>query len=63
MKKLFAVALLGIVLLGSSQTAFAANNVSEMAVTKGGRHIAECAQMMERGISECVTSTGCSMKK
>ena len=36
-------------------SAFAANPVAEKAVTKGGQHIAECAQMMERGISSIAT--------
>jgi hypothetical protein len=61
MKKLFAIAILGLTLLSSSGTAFAANNVSQMAVNKGGRSVAECAQMMDKGVSQCVNSTGCAM--
>jgi hypothetical protein len=48
MKKLLAITILGLTLLSSSSTAFAANNVSQMAVNKGGRSVAECAQMMDR---------------
>lgn len=61
MKKLFAITILGLTLLSSSGTAFAANNVSQMAVNKGGRSVAECAQMMDKGVSQCVNSTGCDM--
>lgn len=60
MKKLFAIAILGLTLLSSSGTAFAANNVSQMAVDKGGRSVAECAQMMDQGVSQCVKT--CSMQ-
>lgn len=62
MKKLFAIAILGVTLLSASSTAFAANNVSQLATTKGGRSVAECAQMMDKGISECVTASGCNMQ-
>lgn len=54
MKKLLAIAILGITLLSSSGTAFAANHVSQMAVNKGGQSVAECARMMDKGVSECV---------
>ncbi len=37
-------------------SAFAANMVSNMATQKGGRHVAECAQMMELGVSACATA-------
>jgi hypothetical protein len=60
MKKLFAITILGLTLLSSSGTAFAANNVSQMAVNNGGRSVAECAQMMDKGVSQCVNSTGCA---
>jgi hypothetical protein len=62
MKKLIAITILGITLISSSSTAFAANHVSQMAVNKGGRSVAECAQMMEKGVSGCVTDSGCSMQ-
>lgn len=60
MKKLFAIAILGITLISTSTTAFAANNISKMAVNMGGRSVAECAQMMDTGVSECVTT--CNMQ-
>jgi hypothetical protein len=63
MKKLFAISILGFALLSSSGTAFAANNVSQMAVNKGGRSVAECAQMMDKGVSQCVNSEGCNMNQ
>ncbi|MDF2905945.1 MAG: hypothetical protein K0R34_1266 [Herbinix sp.] len=62
MKKLLAITILGITLLSSSGTAFAANNVSQMAVNKGGQSVAECAKMMDKGVSECVNSSGCNMQ-
>jgi hypothetical protein len=62
MKKLLAIAVLGVTLLSASSTAYAANNVSQMAVNKGGRSVAECAQMMERGVSQCVNASTCSMQ-
>jgi hypothetical protein len=62
MKKLFAIAILGITLLTSSSTAFAANNVSNLAVTKGGQAVAECARNMDRGISNCVTMSACNVQ-
>lgn len=62
MKKLFAVALIFVTLVSSSSTAFAANHVSEMAVNKGGRSVAECAQMMEKGVSQCVNGSECNMQ-
>ena len=62
MKKLLAIAIVGITLLSSSGTAFAANHVSQIAVNKGGRSVAECARMMDQGVSECVNSSGCDMK-
>lgn len=62
MKKLFAIALLGVTLLSSSTTAFAANTVSETAVNKGGQAVAECAKMMDKGVSECLQASSCNMQ-
>jgi hypothetical protein len=62
MKKLLAIAILSVTLLSSSSTAFAANNVSQMAVNKGGQSVAQCAQMMDRGVSQCVKASSCSME-
>jgi hypothetical protein len=30
-----------------------------MATTKGGKHVAECAQKMDKGISECAKLEEC----
>jgi hypothetical protein len=62
MKKLFAAAILAVTLIGASGTAFAANNVSKEAVTLGGQTVAQCAQMMDRGVSQCVNSS-CNMQQ
>jgi len=59
MKKFLSLAIAGIILIGSSNSIFASNHVSEMATTKGGLKIAECAQKMDKGISECVQMTEC----
>lgn len=60
MKKLLSVAVCTFVLLASSSFVFAGNLVSEMAVTKGGQHVAECAQKMDRGVSACARHTECA---
>lgn len=59
MKKILSVTALSLIILASSSSTFAANNVSNMATTKGGQHVAECAQKMDRGISECLQMTIC----
>lgn len=59
MKKLLSITLVGMALLSSSNSAFAANKISEMATTKGGQHVAECAQKMDTGISECLQMLEC----
>lgn len=42
-----------------SSIAFAGNAVSEMALAKGGQHVAQCAQEMGKGVSECAKMTIC----
>jgi len=59
MKKFLSLALFSVVLLISSNSVFAANNVSQMATTKGGQHVAECAQKMDQGVSQCVQMSEC----
>lgn len=54
MKKFFTMSILSLIVLASSSSAFAENNVSRMATERGGRHVAHCAQMMERGVSHCL---------
>jgi hypothetical protein len=60
MKKLLSTSILAITLFASSTEVFAANLVSEMATTKGGIHVAECAQKMDRGISDCAKHIECT---
>lgn len=62
MKKLLGIALLGITLLSTSTTAYAANTVSQTAVNNGGQSVAECARMMDKGVSECLQSSSCNMQ-
>ncbi|MBS4537359.1 hypothetical protein GOQ27_02735 [Clostridium sp. D2Q-11] len=61
MKKLLSIAIVGIVLMASSNSVFAANNISNMAVSKGGQHVVQCAQHMDKGISDCVQMVECEM--
>jgi hypothetical protein len=55
MKKVLTLTLVLVTLLAFGGSAFAANPVAEKATTKGGQHIAQCAQHMERGISSIAT--------
>ena len=59
MKKLVYVAVIALALLGTTPQVFAANNVSQMAVVKGGQAVAQCAQTMEKGVSECAKLPEC----
>ncbi len=60
MKKVIAIVIALGIMSASSVMVFADNAVSNMATTKGGRHVAECAQMMGRGISECAKMDVCN---
>jgi hypothetical protein len=60
MKKLLSITIVGMALLASSNSVFAANAVSKMATTKGGQHVAECAKTMNKGISECAKLPECN---
>ncbi|MDW7661774.1 MAG: hypothetical protein SCL54_10190 [Bacillota bacterium] len=59
MKKMMSISVLSLIILASSSSTFAANNVSNMATVKGGQHVAECAQKMDRGVSQCLKMTEC----
>jgi hypothetical protein len=59
MKKIFAASVLALTLLALPTEVFAASRVAEMATTKGGRHVAECAQKMDRGVSVCARMVEC----
>ena len=59
MKKTIAAGMLSLLLIASGSQSFAANAVSNMATEKGGRAVAECAQNMDRGVSECARHTEC----
>ncbi|QGU95959.1 hypothetical protein GOM49_13450 [Clostridium bovifaecis] len=59
MKKLLVLSITAITLITTSNQVFAASHVSEMTATKGGRHVAECAQKMNKGISECAKTIEC----
>ena len=59
MKKLVSIALLGVIFMASSNSVLAANSISNMATTKGGQHVAECAQKMDKGVSQCVQAPEC----
>jgi len=59
MKKIVILGLSTIMLLAFSGAASAENAVSNMALTNGGQHIAACAQLMDKGVSECAKTPVC----
>jgi len=59
-KKVITLALAGFMLFTFSGSAFAANAVSQMATTKGGRYVAECAKTMDKGVSQCAKTPECT---
>jgi len=59
MKRFASFMVVGMILLSSSNSVFAANNISKMATTKGGQHVAQCAQQMDKGVSECIQMSEC----
>lgn len=61
MKKIILLALTAALLLVFSGTALADNAVSGMANTCGGRAVANCAQMMNNGVSTCAMMPSCPM--
>lgn len=60
MKKMISLVLAVTFLMASSVTVFADNAVSKMAVEKGGKQVAACAQTMDKGISECAKLLECN---
>ncbi|WP_134700592.1 hypothetical protein [Ammoniphilus sp. YIM 78166] len=59
-KKIALFALVATMALGTS--AFASGQgIAHCVKMSKGQHVAECAQMMERGVSECATSPECPM--
>ncbi len=64
MKRILAISLLTAMLaLATAAPVMAAPNknashVSFCAVTKGGQHVAECAQLMALGVSQCAQMQG-----
>lgn len=60
MKKIFTIITTGFMVLAFSSSAFASTAVSEMAITKGGQAVAQCAQTMDKGVSECAQMPICN---
>lgn len=60
MKKLIALTLAGMIMATASISVFADNAVSVMAVEKGGKTVAACAQEMNKGVSECAKMEVCN---
>lgn len=60
MKKIITTAVTFAFILAFSSTAFADNAVSQMATTKGGQMVAQCAQAMEKGVSSCAQKEQCA---
>ena len=60
MKKILSISALVLTLLTVSTQVFASSHVAEMGTSKGGQHVAECAQMMDKGVSECAKLEACA---
>ncbi|MCO1603349.1 hypothetical protein [Desulfosporosinus nitroreducens] len=60
MKKIATVITTGLMVLAFSSTAFASTAVSEMARNKGVQTVAQCAQTMDKGVSECTQNPTCN---
>jgi hypothetical protein len=60
MKKVLSMSILSLIIMASSGSAFAGNNVSNMATLKGGQAVAQCAQAMELGNSQCLQMPECT---
>ncbi|HBV87183.1 hypothetical protein [Desulfosporosinus sp.] len=60
MKKIATVITTGLMVLAFSSNAFASTAVSEMARSKGGQAVAQCAQAMDKGVSECAQKPICN---
>ena len=60
MTKVLSMSILSLIIMASANSAVAANNVSNMATTKGGQAVAQCAQAMELGISQCLQMPECT---
>jgi hypothetical protein len=62
-RTLSVIALVALFVLAVPNVAFAAPNenashVANCAIMMGGQHIAECAQTMDKGVSECAQMKG-----
>ncbi len=62
MKKIAILVSTAAMVLSFSSFAFAQNAVSQMATTHGGKAVAQCAQAMDKGVSECAKMPVCEMK-
>lgn len=60
MRKIFTIITTGLMVLAFSSTAFASTAVSEMATNNGGQSVAQCAQSMDKGVSECAQMPICN---
>ncbi|SHH11570.1 hypothetical protein [Desulfosporosinus lacus] len=60
MKKIFTIITTGFMIMAFSNVAFASTAVSQMATTKGGQAVAQCAQKMDQGVSQCAQKPICN---
>lgn len=58
-KKIFTIITTGFMIMAFSSTAFASTEVSQMAIKNGGQAVAQCAQTMEKGVSQCAQISIC----
>ncbi|GAB6153564.1 hypothetical protein JCM17380_23140 [Desulfosporosinus burensis] len=60
MKKIFTIITTGFMIMAFSNAAFASTAVSQMATNKGGQAVAQCAQTMDKGVSQCAQIPICN---
>lgn len=60
MKKLTLAVTTSLFLLAFTGNAIASPAVSHMATVNGGQTVAECAQYMDQGVSECAQNPNCN---
>lgn len=60
MKKLTLAVTTSLFLLAFAGNAMASTAVSQMATANGGQTVAECAQSMDQGVSECAQNPICN---
>ncbi len=63
MKKIYTMLTTGFMILAFSNAALASTAVSQMATNMSGQAVAKCAQLMDKGVSECAQMPICNELK